>query len=151
MVKLIPIALLVLVIIYLATLSFLTRHDRLKPESKRHLSACPDQPNCVFSQSLTKAHKVDPFLIQQNSHQQSWKKLIATIKQSDGEVLINDGRYCHAVFTSSIFRFKDDLEIVLSKDKIDVRSASRAGKSDLGQNRKRVERIRNLYNSTTMD
>jgi uncharacterized protein (DUF1499 family) len=77
----------------------------------------------------------------------SWEKLIVAIQQAGGEVLVDDGRYCHAVFTSSLFRFKDDFEAELNDSRIDIRSASRAGTSDLGKNRKRVEKIRRLYKS----
>ena len=56
-----------------------------------------------------------------------------------------DPNYIHAVYTSTLFRFKDDLEVVLNTEHIDIRSASRAGSSDLGKNRQRVEKLRQLY------
>jgi uncharacterized protein (DUF1499 family) len=65
--------------------------------------------------------------------------------------LVDDGRYYHAVFTSGLFRFKDDFEAVLDGSRIEIRSASRAGTSDMGQNRKRVERIRRLYMGTSFE
>ncbi|CAB1059228.1 hypothetical protein D1BOALGB6SA_3986 [Olavius sp. associated proteobacterium Delta 1] len=45
---------------------------------------------------------------------------------------------------SLIFQFVDDVELLFSDEKnlIHVKSASRIGYSDLGANRKRVERIR---------
>ena len=133
-----------LIIIYLASLSFITRHDRVKSEAERQLTPCPDKPNCVFSDSAKKSHAIEALPLLNNSSE-SWSKLIQAIQKSEGRILVDDGHYCHAVFTSTIFRFKDDLEAVLHKNKIDIRSASRAGKSDLGQNRKRVEKIRLLY------
>ena len=143
--KFIPVAIIFLVIIYLASLSFLTRHHRIKTQGERHLTPCPNKPNCVFSKSDKKTHTIEAFQLNDNNRQQSWKKLIAAIQRSGGEILIDDGHYLHAVFTSSIFRFKDDFEAEINESQIDIRSASRAGKSDLGQNRKRVERIRQLY------
>ena len=128
-------AIIFLIIIYLASLSFITRHDRVKSGSERQLIPCPDKPNCVSSKSQQKTHVINAFKLLENNASISWKKLIQAIQQSGGKILIDDGQYCHAVFTSTLFRFKDDLEVVLNNDQIDIRSASRAGTSDLGQNR----------------
>jgi len=50
-----------------------------------------------------------------------------------------------AVATTRIFRFKDDVTITLTRDggatMVNIRSASRVGKSDLGMNAKRIRRI----------
>jgi len=64
------------------------------------------------------------------------------------EVLKKENNYWKGVCRSLIFRFPDDLEILLILDKknikhsqgiIQVRSSSRIGQSDLGVNKKRVE------------
>ncbi len=143
--KLIPVVFVVLIVAYLAGLSFSTRQHRLLPVNERHLSPCPDKPNCVFSQSNQDIHAIEAFSLLEDDPSLSWEKLIVAIQQSGGEIVVNDGRYCHAVFTSSLFRFKDDFEAELNKSQIEIRSASRAGTSDMGQNRKRVENIRRLY------
>jgi len=143
--KIIPVAIVFIIIIYLASLSFLTRNHQIKAENKRQLSPCPNKPNCVLSSSDKKSESIKAFPLIDDNKKLSWEKLISAIKESGGEILIDDGQYCHAVFTSTIFRFKDDLEIVLNDNQIEIRSASRAGKSDLGQNRKRVGKIRSLY------
>lgn len=126
----------------------MTRQAELKAEGERHLGPCPDKPNCVFSQSEEEAHAIQAFSLLGNDRTASWDKLMSVIQQSGGEILINDGQYCHAVFTSKLFRFKDDLEARLTATQVDIRSASRAGTSDLGQNRKRVEQIRQRYRKT---
>ena len=143
--KLIPVVIIILMAVYLASLSFTTRHNRIKPENERHLSPCPDKPNCVSSQSSQEIHAIAAFSLIENNGSQSWKQLTQAVKQAGGEILVDDGHYCHAIFTSSLFRFKDDFEAELGDARIEVRSASRAGTSDLGQNRKRVEQIRRLY------
>ena len=53
----------------------------------------------------------------------------------------------HAEATSFLFRFVDDIELYfpVSEKVIHVRSASRAGYSDLGVNRTRVEEIRKRF------
>ncbi len=147
--KLIPIVIIILIAAYFASLSFTTRQHRIKPENARHLSPCPDKPNCVFSQSSQENHAIAAFALVENNRSQSWKQLIQAVVQAGGEILIDDGRYCHAIFTSSLFRFRDDFEAELGETRIEVRSASRAGTSDLGQNRKRVEQIRQLYMDQT--
>ena len=64
------------------------------------------------------------------------------------DVLKEENNYWKGVCKSLIFRFPDDLEILLipnnkskniSKGIIQVRSSSRIGQSDLGVNKKRVE------------
>ncbi len=64
------------------------------------------------------------------------------------KVLKKENNYWKGVCRSFIFRFPDDLEILLisnnkniknSQGTIQVRSSSRIGKSDLGVNKKRVE------------
>jgi uncharacterized protein (DUF1499 family) len=143
--KLILAALVVLALLYLAGLSFVHRHTVIKPENERVLSPCPQKPNCVFSESDRTDHKVEALPLLDGDPQKSWHKLMQTIRQSGGEIVVDDGRYSHAVFTSGIFRFKDDLEVVMNDEKISIRSASRAGTSDFGVNRKRVEEIRSIY------
>jgi uncharacterized protein (DUF1499 family) len=59
----------------------------------------------------------------------------------------HDG-YLWTTFTSRLFRFVDDVEfrMVSTDGIIHVRSASRVGYSDLGVNRRRVEKLRTLFN-----
>lgn len=143
--KLILLALVVLIVLYLAGLSFTHRHNVLKMEHERTLSPCPQKPNCVYSGSTSAQHQISPLPLLDNDRQKSWQAVIEAIRQSGGDVLVDDGNYCHAVFTSGIFRFKDDVEVKLTETEIAIRSASRAGTSDLGANRKRVEKIRSMY------
>jgi uncharacterized protein (DUF1499 family) len=52
-----------------------------------------------------------------------------------------------AVFTSTVFRFVDDMEFRMdgATQTIHVRSASRIGYWDLGANRRRVETLRKRF------
>lgn len=52
--------------------------------------------------------------------------------------------YLHASVKTQLFRFVDDLELLLDSEAglVHVRSASRIGSWDLGANRRRVERLR---------
>lgn len=51
--------------------------------------------------------------------------------------------YIHAEFTTLLFRFVDDVEFAIdaSARRVDFRSASRVGYSDLGTNRRRMEAL----------
>lgn len=50
----------------------------------------------------------------------------------------------HAEFTTRLFRFVDDVDLVLDREAglARFRSASRIGRWDLGANRRRMERLR---------
>ena len=62
-------------------------------------------------------------------------------------IVDKENDYIHAEFRSMIFRFVDDAEFYFDPDKpvIDVRSAARLGYSDFGVNRKRMEEIRQQF------
>jgi uncharacterized protein (DUF1499 family) len=51
------------------------------------------------------------------------------------------------VFTTRLFRFKDDVEFYIDADEgqVHFRSASRVGYSDMGANRKRYQAFKELY------
>ncbi|MCP3935209.1 MAG: DUF1499 domain-containing protein, partial [Actinomycetia bacterium] len=73
---------------------------------------------------------------------------LARLKQALGAMprtgVVGEGdRYLHAEATSLIFRYVDDLEVLIDPGtgKIHLRSASRAGYSDLGVNRKRIQAL----------
>ncbi len=60
------------------------------------------------------------------------------------KIITESENYLHVECTSFLFRFVDDLEILLDDQQklIHFRSASRVGYSDLGVNRQRVELIK---------
>ncbi len=113
------------------------------------LSPCPDKPNCVCSEGETAdvQHSIQPLSTEGIDHAAAWASLIDAVQANRGSVQQNSGAYLHATFTSSFFRFVDDFEARLDVDNraIHIRSASRVGHSDMGVNRKRVEKIRLAY------
>jgi len=104
------------------------------------LRICPDKPNCVSSQAGADddIHTITPI------PGTDWQTLQKAIGAAGGYIVQDDGHYLHATFTSSLFRFVDDVEALRddAEGVIHIRSASRVGYSDLGVNRKRVEAIR---------
>jgi uncharacterized protein (DUF1499 family) len=113
------------------------------------LSACPDSPNCVSSQSGDNEHAIAP-LRYEGSAESALRQLIKTVQgMKRARIVTVDGPYIHAEFTSFLFRFVDDVEFLLDDGAktIHVRSASRIGQSDLGVNRKRVGAIRSRFDA----
>jgi len=108
-----------------------------------HLRPCPASPNCASSEAVKNdtEHYIKPLPIRDGK---SWAKMASAIENLGGHIVVNDGQYLHATFTSSLFRYVDDVEARLdaSERVIHLRSASRVGRSDLGANRKRIESIR---------
>ena len=103
------------------------------------LAACPGTPNCVNSQSDDTQSKIEALP----------KVSIAKIKQvvegMEGTTIVEENdNYLYAEFKSKLMGYVDDVEFYLddANNAVQVRSASRLGKSDLGVNRKRVEEIR---------
>ncbi|WP_419783225.1 DUF1499 domain-containing protein [Maridesulfovibrio sp.] len=112
------------------------------------LSPCPDSPNCVSSQESSNKHGILP-INASGTNSQVMQKLEVCIEKMGGTVISQNGPYLHAEFRSNLFRFVDDLECVYNEvdERIEIRSASRLGYSDLGANRKRAEKLRNLFDN----
>ncbi|WP_300010161.1 DUF1499 domain-containing protein [Methylovulum sp.] len=110
------------------------------------LPICGNSPNCVSSQAEIhdKQHYVLPFEIKGNPRQ-AWAELKkAMIKQPRMVITHETHITLHAEATSLVFRFVDDINVLLDADAelIHIRSASRVGHSDFGVNRKRIEALR---------
>ena len=65
----------------------------------------------------------------------------------DATFVVEEDTYWHVEFRSRVFRFVDDVEFLFdpADRQIHVRSASRVGYSDLGVNRRRIEKICTLF------
>ena len=74
------------------------------------------------------------------------KLKVALSRLGGTKVVKEETNYLHAVASTAFFRFRDDLELLIdpANGVVHIRSASRIGVSDLGANRKRVERLRTL-------
>lgn len=111
------------------------------------LAPCPDSPNCVCTQSADERHRIDP-IVWSGSNQSAIDVIRQTLRQMPRMTIVSEtDSYLHAEARSLIFRFVDDIEFLVDTDAglIHFRSASRTGYSDLGANRKRMERFRDLF------
>ncbi|MBR9986084.1 MAG: DUF1499 domain-containing protein [Desulfosarcina sp.] len=110
------------------------------------LTPCSDKPNCVISQGGDKQHHIDPI-----TYEGGKNVALETIKQvvqgmAGTRIMTQTDHYLHVEFRSKIMRFVDDVEFFFPDAAIiHMRSASRVGYSDFGVNRKRLERIRELF------
>ena len=80
-----------------------------------------------------------------SSIEQPFKKIKEIIENTPRtEIVELDGDYLHAEVTSKWMKYVDDLEIsfVPESSKLQVRSESRVGESDLGVNQKRVDLLK---------
>jgi len=112
--------------------------------SKKTLPPCLDSPNCVSSQAQDAKHYIAPFNIIGEPYK-AWEALKNAIIDKKRMVITHETHdSLHAEATSLVFRFIDDINIILDADAqlIHIRSASRTGHSDFGINRKRIEELR---------
>jgi uncharacterized protein (DUF1499 family) len=111
------------------------------------LAECPSSPNCVSSQSTDPQHFVDPLFFNGSAADAKIRLMRVLQGMKRAEIRENAENYIHVEFTSLIFRFVDDVEFLIDAQNqvIQVRSASRIGHSDMGVNRRRVEKIRRKF------
>lgn len=108
------------------------------------LAPCPSSPNCVSSEATDPGHRVEAFVVE-GEMEPAWSGLRRWLEEQDRvQITVDEADYLHAVFTTPLLRFRDDVEFHARPERgeIAVRSASRVGYGDLGANRKRVEAIR---------
>ncbi len=114
---------------------------------EEEISSCPSSPNCVSSLTSSKKHFLEPWKL--NGEVEAVKDLFKKkILSHSGVKLRSEGaQHLHFVFTSSFFKFKDDLWILFDKknELIQFKSASRKGHSDFGVNKKRISKIKKWY------
>ena len=102
------------------------------------LAACPGTPNCVNSQSDDAQSKIEPLPAKSIAEV---KKVVEGMERTT--IIEETDNYLYAEFKSKLMGYVDDVEFYQDDaNAVQVRSASRLGKSDLGVNRKRVEEIR---------
>ena len=112
------------------------------------LADCPSSPNCVCSQQdkSDEKHFIEALPYASEPSAVIEKVKVALASMSRTKIISETDNYLHVECTSLIFRFTDDLEIFLDTENntVHFRSASRVGHSDLGANRKRVKKLKEL-------
>ena len=114
------------------------------------LRACPESPNCVQTYNAADADHYQAPLIPKADIESSKQAIKTAIVDSGGKIITEktlpiQGYYLHAEYQSTLMRFVDDVEVVVSPTSIQLRSASRLGHSDLGVNAERYQQIKANY------
>ena len=113
------------------------------------LAACPNKPNCVNSGSDDARHAIPPLKFSGNARA-AMVRLKLVVAAMPGATLISQRpEYLYAEFRTRVMGFVDDVELVLDERAgvVQVRSSSRLGYSDFGVNRRRIEAIRQKFDS----
>lgn len=110
------------------------------------LRPCPDTPNCVstLAEPADELRYISPIRIT-GTPAKARRELREALDALPGVTLRRDeAPYLHAEASTPSGLFVDDLEFLIDADAglLHFRSASRVGRSDLGANRRRMERIR---------
>ncbi len=133
--------------VVLGVLSILSRKAPDLGLKEGRLMPCPKTSNCVCSERPESRSFVRPFDLT-GTPEDAWMSVKGAVSEMGGRIEVMDEGYLRASFSTSIFRFQDDLECRLAPQQglIHVRSSSRVGISDFGMNRKRVKKMRQILN-----
>jgi uncharacterized protein (DUF1499 family) len=148
--KRIAIVTLIVVLLPMAGLSIMSIFSR-KPTNlgvtDGRLAPCPSSPNCVSTQATDEQHRMEPIPFDGSSEEAIQRLKTIIEAEPRAKTVTKRPDYLHAEFTSTLFRFVDDVEFLVDTGNgvIHFRSASRAGYSDLGVNRKRMNSIRSKF------
>lgn len=106
---------------------------------------CPDTPNCVSSQANTadEEHYLAPLSVSGDANTLMTKAIEVLTEMPRTKLVERSRVYARLEARSLIFRFVDDIELYLDTEKglLHMRSAARLGHSDLGVNRKRMNKF----------
>ena len=120
---------------------------------RKMITPCPDKPSCVSSLDMDKKCFVKPLMFEGDMAEAHQRLLTILSEFGRAQVIVSEKNFIQAEFVSAVFGFVDDVEFYFDnrQKSIQVKSASRVGFSDLGVNRRRVEKIRKLMNEGDND
>ncbi len=130
-------------VVGLALLSAFSRRPANLGVVDGRLAPCPDSPNCVSTQTDDAGHRMEPISWGGSPREAIEKIKLRIASLPRAKIVTETGNYLHVEFTSSLFRFVDDVEFLIDdkSGQIHYRSASRAGYGDLAVNRQRMEKF----------
>lgn len=121
----------------------------MNSQSDNRISPCPKTPNCVSSLDADRRHFVQPLRFAGSANDAQYRLLRILNDLRRARVVTFEENFIQAEFISSVFGFIDDVVFDFDdREKIvHVKSASRVGFSDLGVNRRRIEKIRKRFDN----
>ena len=130
---------LVVVVGGLLVLALVSQRGRARGLVNGRLAPVGPKPNVVSSEPDT------PPDVQVAPLRATLAETKAAVEAMGGTVIEETDEYVVATFQSRFFRFIDDVELRdAGNGVVHVRSSSRVGHSDMGVNRKRVEKLREV-------
>ena len=109
------------------------------------LAPCPTSDNCVISDHRDAAHYLPAWKIKQTPKQAKFRLMAILQQHPNIQVISHSEFYIHGQYRSSWFGFIDDLEFLIEKNAVQIRSASQLGYSDFGANKKHLLNIKNAF------
>ena len=131
----------------MASILILVSSNAFTEGRAEHDMTCPDSPNCVSSQASDARHFIDGFTFNDLPGVAMLRLKQALLNEQRVTIITEQATYLHAEVRSLLFKFVDDVEFTLLAEQglVQIRSAARIGHSDFGVNRRRIERIRQLF------
>jgi len=116
-------------------------NGQLKPVSKK--------PNNVSSQANEEEKRVTPLPVKATTAATMNALKKAVTQYGGAEIKTETDTYLYVIFTTALMKYHDDVEFWIDETSgvVHFRSASRAGYSDMGLNRKRYEALAELYST----
>ena len=129
--------------IFIASVLALYGHPLRPVGVDNPLPPCPDSPNCVSTEAARASQRVPTVPFADAPAAALTRAKAALLAESRTTITMEREGHLHAECKSFVFRFVDDVDIVVDPvaHVYRFRSASRIGRSDLGVNRQRVARI----------
>lgn len=112
------------------------------------LAPISKKPNNVSTQTDVDEKRVTPWPFK-GSQEETMAAIKAAVNTYGGATVQTEtADYLYVIFTTSLMKYHDDAEFWLDAENqvVHFRSASRAGYSDMGLNRKRFDALTELYN-----
>jgi uncharacterized protein (DUF1499 family) len=107
------------------------------------LRPCPSTPNCVSTDATDARHAMPALPFTGSAQAAQARARAALLAEPRTRIVTERAGYLHAEARSKVFRFVDDVEVLVDSTAqvVRFRSASRLGRRDFGVNRARMERF----------
>lgn len=107
------------------------------------LRPCPSTPNCVSTEATDARQAMPPVPFTDAPDRAQARARAALLAEPRTRIVEERAGYLRAESRSRLFRFVDDVEVVVDADArlFRFRSAARVGRRDFGVNRARMERV----------
>lgn len=118
--------------------------DPISKEATEYLKRCPSTPNCVCSVYPDDKKHYQPAWKYAGEMEEVRDAILENLLSKNNVKVKTKGlRFIHATFKIPVFGFIDDVRFYLpeGEKQVHFRSSSRSGRSDLGVNKRRMEKL----------